>query len=241
MRDPALRDRVFGHKGIEARRMLYGKRRAGRAGRFALRQRHIAGAGNGFERGIEPRVKADDGIFLCGRVLKTFAGCVFAALGNRLAAFGNALAQIERNRFAQRDDDASVVCKMRGQRDFAGVLRQPSGEHAHGNEIGKRFSHGFYQQIRLIFILAADIRPADGAPFGNFPDFAVGLKRAELGIRKGRVKAVVRARRCDFVARQIIQTAVRALNDRGKQGHGKRDANDGNQRARAVFHERAAR
>ena len=129
--------------------MLYGKRCAGGAACIVLRKRDIAGADNGFERSVEPLVKTDDGVFLCGRVLKPFAGFISATLGNRIAAFGNARAQIERNRFAQRNDDASVVCQMRGQRNFAGVFRKPSGEHAHGNEIGKCIAYGFYEQIRL--------------------------------------------------------------------------------------------
>ena len=91
--------------------------------------------------------------------------------------------------------------KVRGQQNFIGFFRHAPGENAHGNEIGKAVAHRFNQQIRLVFIAAADIRPADCAPGRELTDFAVGFKRIQLGIRKGRIEAVERADRRDLVAR----------------------------------------
>ena len=181
--------------------MLYGKRRADFAALRADGQRRVAGAGDGLERAVQPLVQADDRVFPQKRVLKLFAGGVFIAIGKGFAACGNAVAQLERDRVAHRNDHIAVAREVRGQQNFIGFFRHAPGENAHGNEIGKAVAHRFNQQIRLVFIAAADIRPADRAPGRELIDFAVRFKRIQLGIRKGRIEAVERADRRDLVAR----------------------------------------
>ena len=101
--------------------------------------------------------------------------------------------------------------------------------------------NGLHQKIRLIFVEAFDLAPADLLPNGAVGNTFGLAQRIRLLLRQLGVKDQPAPVFFLHTSDQKLLSAVSALNDGGEQRHGENDAYDGDQCAAAVCQERFAR
>ncbi len=108
---------------------------------------------------------------------------------------------------------------MRGNSDLTAVLRHSAVDHIYRNKVAKIAVNRFDEQIRLVFVAAAHICPADLLPRHDLADAVCASELFNpLGIHAAEI-CVIRPRLLFLSTEKKRQTAVCRLNNSREHCH----------------------